>query len=490
MIGTLLLPIMTVGCADDGATNYSPAEEQEKTTLTTPNILFITTDQQSYTTISALSDKYRDDANYSPTPNIDRLVRSGISFTNAYCANPVSVPSRFSMYTGLIGGGFAVRCNTFDSSSSYPNYSAADETRIRAVVAANGMGHHFVKAGYETIYAGKVHLPFPSESSSSKYVHPTAYGFQSYLTDDEREGLGIAVAEFISAREASDTPFLLAANFINPHDIGFEQSSYEAGVIEDDADPEIVSVVTTLRQMIEDEIAATSSDYFYSDIAPKLPFNLEPTEDYPTGFFKASKYKSFSDEYWQRYRYIYSGMVNLVDEHIGLILDALDANPELKANTIVVFTSDHGEMQGAHRMVTKNYPYEECQRIPLIFSGAGIKSANATNNSLVCNGTDILPTICDMAGVTPPNRIEGISLAGHLMQGWDAPDQREYLFTDGDGFSNIIKDGYKYTYFDQTGEEMLVKISTDDGELENIAPTNPSKAAELRTLLDAAWCSF
>ncbi len=482
------------GCVEDEpitTPDIVPDDEQEqeevdKTVLTTPNILLITTDQQSYTTISGLSDKYREDANYSPTPNIDRLVASGISFTNAYCANPVSVPSRFSIYTGVYGGQFAVRCNSFNSSSSYPDYSAADETRIRGIISANGMGHPFVEAGYETIYAGKVHLPFPSETATSKFVHPTAYGFQSYLTDDEREGLGIEVASFISERTTEDAPFLLAANFINPHDICFEQSSYSAGGFDDDDDPEIVAVVTTLRQMLADEIAATSEEYFYANIAPKLPFNLEITEDYPTGF-KPSSFKTFSDDYWQQYRYIYSGMVNMVDEHIGLILDALDANPEVKENTIIVFTSDHGEMQGAHRTVTKNLPFEECQRIPLIFAGAGIKAANATNDKLICNGTDIIPTICEMAGVTPPNRNEGVSLAGYLLAGWDEPKEREYLFTDGDGFSNIIMDGYKYTYFDLTKEEMLIDISTDDGELINIIDQNMSKASQMRVLLDDFW---
>ena len=78
-----------------------------------------------------------------------------------------------------------------------------------------------------------------------------------------------------------------------------------------------------------------------------------------------------------------------MDSHIGHIVDALDRNPELKKNTVIIFTSDHGEMQGAHQMVTKGVPYEECQRVPFVFCGPGIK-AGTRDNSLVCNGVDLL----------------------------------------------------------------------------------------------------
>ena len=85
-----------------------------------PNIILIVTDQQSYNTIGAHSDMYR--GSYFSTPNIDRLVKSGISFTRTYCASPVSVPSRFSLFTGMYGGQYNIRDN---------RCTAAEEVKVR-----------------------------------------------------------------------------------------------------------------------------------------------------------------------------------------------------------------------------------------------------------------------------------------------------------------------------------------------------------------------
>ena len=86
-----------------------------------------------------------------------------------------------------------------------------------------------------------------------------------------------------------------------------------------------------------------------------------------------------------------------MDAKTGQILDALDGNPALKENTIVVFTSNHGDMQGGHRSMAKSFLFEECQRIPLIFAGPGIPVGKRIPSlvSLV----DILPTLCDLVDI-------------------------------------------------------------------------------------------
>lgn len=135
-----------------------------------PNIILIVTDQQSYNTIGAHSDMYR--GSYFSTPNIDRLVKSGISFTRTYCANPVSVPSRFSLFTGMYGGQYNIRDN---------RCTAAEEVKVRPMLAVNGMGGVFARNGYDTYYGGKVHLPFSGKTGKGHFSAPVGYGLKTII---------------------------------------------------------------------------------------------------------------------------------------------------------------------------------------------------------------------------------------------------------------------------------------------------------------------
>lgn len=432
-----------------------------------PNIILITTDQQSYNTISTLAKLNRESTFFS-TPNIDRIVKSGTAFNLTYCSNPVSVPSRFSLYTGLYGGQFSIRENLC---------RGAKAEEVRPVLAKNGMGHVFAAAGYETVYAGKVHLPYAGINSDSKFAAPESYGFQQYLTKDERAGLGQESAKFIRNRKPGGKPFLYVANFLNPHDICLEGSTNISEVVKGgNKKPDIVATVKMMRE----RAAAIPENEFYGKIAPQLPYNFDVTDGYPDTKCSKKRFLDLPENYWRKYRWTYAELVKLVDEHIGHVLDALDANPEIKKNTIVIFTSDHGEMQGAHRSMTKSLPFEECQRVPLIFAGWGIPEGKVINDVAVNNGVDLLPTICELAGIDCPD-VDGVSLAKCLKKG-DKPE-RDYIYIESETFVTVIKGGFKYTYFDgDGGREMLIDLTTDYGEMKNIASEHPEKMAELRKI--------
>lgn len=428
-----------------------------------PNIVLIMTDQQSYNMISALAADP-----YVSTPNLDRLVSRGISFTNTYCANPVSVPSRFSLFTGMYGGEFDIRENRCEDAS---------ERKVLPVLKNSGMGNVFARAGYETVYAGKVHLPFAK--GKNKFTDPVNYGFSSYLTQDEREGLAATASDFIQNRK-SDKPLLLVVSFLNPHDICLESSTNVSSQLKDDErKPEIAATIREMRAKAD----GYSTGEFYSKIAPRLPANFAKTVDFPK--FKPKAFDEFPVNYWRKYRWIYSQLVELADREIGKVLDAVDASG-LKDNTLIVFTSDHGEMQGAHHATVKNLPYDECQHVPFIIAGRGIV-AGQRDNSLVCNGTDLIPTLCGLAGVSVPEGLPGISLAQRAEGKGEAP-QRKHLYLEGDGFSQIIENpDYKYTRFDiQGANEMLIDKRNDPGELRNVAGKNTDyekKTAELAAVL-------
>lgn len=463
-LGAIALPAMQV------------AAQSEK-----PNIILIMTDQQSYNTISAHADLYG--GSYFFTPNIDRLAKEGLSFTRTYCANPVSVPSRFALFTGMFGGQYGIREN---------QCADADETEVRAMLAENGMGAVFNRGGYETYYGGKVHLPFSAKEGRSKFAAPAGYGFENYFTDDERDGLGVAAGKLIEEKAAQlqatgskplqtagNKPFLLVASFLNPHDICLESSTNLSSEVIGKKEGKKSLITQCVRQM-RARAAAIDSVAFYRDHAPALPFNFAMTDGFPD--MKKSPYKDFPDWYWRKYRWTYGQLVSLVDSHIGHILDALDRHPELKRNTIIVFTSDHGEMQGAHHTVTKNLPYDECQRVPFIFCGRGI-APGQRDNSLVCNGTDLLPTICQLAGIPLPAHTDGLSLAPRVLGRSETP-QRQALYTEGDGFLNVISGTNKYTLFDgKNSGEMYIDLKSDNGELKNIISGNEAKAQALKSLI-------
>lgn len=433
-----------------------------------PNVIIIMTDQQSYNAISAYRHLMK--GVYANTPNIDRLFNNGTSFARTYCANPVSVASRFALFTGMYGGKYGVREN---------HCGAADETAIRILQRTNAMGNIFQRGGYETYYAGKVHLPFASEIGNNKFVFPKAYGFQQYLTNNEREELGGVVASFISARKVSDKPFLLVSSFLNPHDICLEAATNLSGIVHGDKKDK-TDCINKVRQ----DAASYDSLTFYSKMVPALPSNFDKPKNYPELRCEKNRFLNFPDWYWQKYRWIYARLVSLVDAQIGKILDALDANPSLKANTIIVFTSDHGEMQGAHHCTAKSLPFEECQRVPFVFCGQNIPKGRV-DSTLTCNGVDLLPTICDLAHISKPQNTDGLSLAYTIMKG-KRPVKRDYIYIESEDFITLINNQFKYSLFDsEDNKELLFDVGIDGGELYNISGDKrfSRQMAEFRTVI-------
>ncbi|MGL4292086.1 MAG: sulfatase-like hydrolase/transferase, partial [Bacteroidales bacterium] len=176
-----------------------------------PNIIVIMTDQQSYDMISYLNGN-----NGFSTPNLDRLFRNGVSFSNCYVANPVSVPSRFALMTGASPAQYGVRDNM-------GKYSNADENGIRRM-QRQSLGALFSDAGYDTYYGGKVHLPY-AHGNSNMFASAVNYSFQHHLTRDDREGLSETAAKIIIKRDSCEKPMLMVLSYLNPHDICAEAGS-------------------------------------------------------------------------------------------------------------------------------------------------------------------------------------------------------------------------------------------------------------------------
>lgn len=407
-----------------------------------PNILFIMTDQQSYKMLSCAGNEYLS------TPAMDRIAAEGYRFAHAYCVNPVSLPSRFSLTTGHYGSEIGVRYNT----------APVNQEALAAIGEEGLLGRTFRDAGYNTLYAGKIHLPGPSGYNSEKRMD--WYGFK-LITENPRMEAAQNVADFLGDYKQGDQPYFMFVSLINPHDICFMWNDAIYGEEKPQSIPqdswECVKGLLAHRQSLSEEE--------YRKQVPPLAANVAPVNDPP----HMDSYQQFTDkEKLDFYSWSYHRFTEIVDREIAVILEALDKS-QAKENTIVVFTSDHGDQNGAHQLIMKNRFYEESTRIPFIFSGPGIRKGVVDNVTLACNGLDLYPTLCDLAGITWPAQLTGISLKPQLT-GNGKPAKRDYLFIENTvGF--MVMDGrYKYGLYEGIGNnELLVDIEKDPGETVNLA---------------------
>ncbi|MHC4505775.1 MAG: sulfatase family protein [Planctomycetota bacterium] len=421
-----------------------------------PNILFLLTDQQSATMLGCAGNRW------VKTPAMDSLMRRGMRFEKAYAANPVCVPSRFSLLTGHYPSAIKLRKNGQGKGSER--------------FVSHALGHVFKRAGYETVYGGKVHLPGALRNIEK-------CGFRR-LTGDQRDELARRSAAFLRGKH--EKPFLLVASFINPHDICYQ------AILASGSRMGRGSVAVRRLREAERLPDGMSRQEFFRDHCPPAPANLDPTDPEPEAMQVALKDRAFrkwarenwTEQDWRRHRWAYARLTERVDRQVGEVLAAL-REAGLEDDTIVVFTSDHGDMDAAHRLEHKSMAYEESARIPMLVQYPGVtKAGHVDKKHLVSNGLDLLPTLCDLAGVALPEGLRGRSIKP-LLGGDPAPGWRTQLMIETQ-FSTAVTDGrYKYTLFDAAGpEEMLCDLGTDPGEMKNLAAL-PEHSAVLNRMRKA-----
>ena len=420
-----------------------------------PNILFIMTDQQHAGMLSGAGNKWL------KTPALDQLAASGIRFERAYACNPVCVPNRFSLQTGLMPSAIGMRHN-----------GDSGRAAVTKAMIEQSLGRLFNNAGYETVYGGKVHWP-----RKMKGVENLGY---RNLTRDSRQGLAEACAEFIKGRHTK--PFFLFASFINPHDIcymainDFNRTQGEAPV--GNTDSRVCEAVLD-RARRTGEINA-----FVEKNCPPLPANYEVPELEPECImqkyitprpFQAYTRTKWTQNQWRLHRWAYCRLTEMVDEKIGLLLDALQ-EAGLQENTLVVFTSDHGDMDSAHRLEHKQVLYEESVRVPFIMSYKGsIPEGKGDDAHLISNGLDLLPTLCDYAGIDIPEERPGRSLRA-LAEAKPVRRWREFVAVESHYGRMVRTNRFKYCIHDSGKHaEQLTDLQDDPGEMKNLAETEQYK---------------
>jgi len=412
-----------------------------------PNILLIITDQQSSESMSSvLGDQYLN------TPNMDFLAEHGISFSNAYCSNPLCMPSRSSMFTGRYPHELGIQAN---------------ENKMLDPEKFPLFGAMFKNAGYETGFIGKWHMAYDIKESET-------HGF-SFLAQNKVGGVDSlipgAAKEFFNIKR--NGPFLLVVSFINPHNIcewarGDKLPEGEIGIYPP-----------------EDQIPPLRSNHApsknESDIMNIMRASYQESRVFPVA--------EFDNEKWRHYIWAYYRMIEKVDSHIGEVLKSLKESG-LDKNTVIIFLSDHGDCQGAHGWNQKTVFYEESSKVPFVISYHSIKPAKS--DFLVQTGIDLLPTLADIANISIPETLPGISLKEIVING-KSGREREYIvvsdkFIQGEPINGykpepegrmIRNDRFKYWIYDEGNEkESLFDLQKDPGETINIAK-EPAYANEL-----------
>ena len=419
-----------------------------------PNFLWICTDQQRWDTIRALNNPH------IRTPNLDRLASEGVAFENAYCQSPICTPSRSSFLTGMY-------------SSTVHNCTNGNESWSGAAPLVTKL---LADAGYDCGLAGKFHLAAAHNRIEPRvddgyrvfdWSHhpqdswPRGHTYKDWLSEQgvdyksTHEKLGSIPPEFHQTkwcadraieflREKRDGPWLFSYNCFDPHPPF-------------DPPPEYLRHYPA--ESVPGPLFRESDLEQQSRLQGKVVFQSEvrrPEE------FQA---KAIIAKYW--------AMIEQIDDHVGRMLDALDESGQ-RENTVVIFTSDHGEMLGDHGLLLKGCRfYDGLVRVPLIVSWPGRFKGGVRSSALV-ELTDLAPTLMELAGLTAPERMQGQSLSA-LLAGRTS-SHREFVRSEyyrtlqgiPSHATMVRSKRFKQVVYHDTGLGELFDMEEDPGEFENL----------------------
>ncbi len=394
-----------------------------------PNILLLITDQQGQDTLSSMG------CRYLQTPNLDRLKKRGVAFTESYSVNPVCSPARSSLLTGRMSSETGVIYNGLPIRPQIPN-----------------LGQWLSQLGYQTIYVGKWHLPHGYQAKIPGFtVFPAGLGLRGTIGDESVS----RVSEGFLRNYRSQQPFLLVVSLLQPHDINNWIKRHNRSI---------------------DELPITGIE----DELPPLPPNFQSLPVEPKQA-KIARKEDWNDLTWRYYLWSYYRMIEEVDREIGRILDALEET-KLAENTLVFFTSDHGEGRGRHRTILKNFLYEEAVKVPLIVSFPGRINEDIVDTEHLVSGLDIIPTVAEFLQVDAPPDQRGYGMKA-LLEGKPIP-WREFLVAEvrKDQGRMIRTREFKLIAYRKDPVIQLFDLKKDPWETQNLA-TNPHVAGELKELL-------
>lgn len=433
--------------------------------MSSPNILLIHSDQHRYDCLGANGHPFL------KTPNLDRLAGEGVDFSHAFCPIPLCTPAR----SCLLSGQWSFRHGCIANSDTEAFRPMAEDTPVFSTALRD--------RGYFLGYIGKWHVDAARG--------PTEYGFHTYTGERVyagwRKNLGLPPVPRSNAWFGETDPH------ITP-----EQSRLAWG-----AD----RVIDLLEERSASQppffIRWDPSEPHLPNCVPEPYASMYPAKMIPEwpGFRESFDRKPFiqrqqlhtwglTDWTWDDWAPVvsrYLGEISLLDAQIGRVLEALDRSGAGK-ETLVVYTSDHGDMCGSHRMIDKHFVmYDDVVRVPLIMRPPGEAASGRISDAFVSSAIDLASTICEVAGAVRPESFMGKSLLPLLGKEAERDNGRSDIFSayHGNQFGlysqRMVRDRrWKYVW-NAVAEDELYDLEADPGELMNRA-ADPAASAELRRL--------
>jgi len=485
--------IFVLGCLFFTQKAFSQIENKK-------NLLFIVTDQQRYDALGYAGNTV------IKTPNLDRLAEQGVYFRNAYTACAVCGPARSSMLTGSRVESTGVNSNA--QTYYYDGDGVMTMPTFDEILAENG---------YRCEYYGKWHA---LSSHAEVYANPVQYanngnsvfgpGGQSYIWRDDLATLGSAPGpgegEFVDGM--SRWPYLA-----NPLDRFYGMSWQDLqnqslkhsqpdqhGKLLMDVEHTMTAfqakqTLEAIERLKDTTFSITCSFHFPHSpmLVPEPYYGMYPVEDMipPVSIddpmnnspYVNSNSRQKRTEYTDpdKIKYMiseYYGIITEIDDYVGQILDKLDSLG-IADQTLIIFTSDHGEMLGAHGMREKNIFYEESAHIPLLIRFPGEVQPATTVDGYV-SLVDLFPTILDYLDVAERDS-DGKSLRGLIEETDTVHGQYVVTEWDRENISNymVVKDGWKliipYTIKSNVINAMY-DLNADPHEMNNLLGSNPERA--------------
>ena len=420
-----------------------------------PNILYIMSDQQSADTISCAGNPYLH------TPAIDRIAVQGVRFDCAYTAFPLCVPARTAMLTSHMPHEAGV-CDNHPKRHTGLPYPM--------------LGRLMTDAGYRSQYIGKWHIPSVAETDTASHGFDEIVFGGGYGDLDSNKT--IKAVEFI--RQSHEQPFFLTVSYNNPHDCCELSRGDDLRMETIPAPPEELSQL------------------------PPLPDNHAIPENEPEALrqFQQIMKKYLLAHKWdtkqtRQYLWGYYRLTEIVDREIGKVLEALEKTGHAD-NTVIIFSSDHGDGHGCHKWNQKWSLYDESARVPFIVAAPETSAPGSTDQSPTSPMLDLMPTVLDYAGLPVPEGCRGRSVRP-AVEGKSIP-ARNYVVSETDlcdsgGLPNaprnpcnmVRSSRFKYIVFG-TGDnrEQLFDMQEDPGEMNNLAlsPEHRSILEKHRSMLE------
>ncbi len=439
--------------------------------MTQPNILIIMVDQLNGTLFPD------GPADWLHAPHLKKLAARSTRFANAYTASPLCAPARAAFMSGQLPSRTGVYDNAAEFTSSIPTYA-----------------HHLRRAGYQTCLSGKMHFVGPDqmhgfEERLTTDIYPADFGWTpDYRKPGERiewwyhnmgSVTGAGVAEITNqmeyddevayhatrklydlSRGADDRPWCLTVSFTHPHDPYVARKKY--------------------WDLYED------CAHLLPEIGP-IPYEVQ--DAHSKRILDANDRDNFTitDDHVQRARRAYFANISYIDDKVGEILQTLE---DTRQEAVILFVSDHGDMLGERGLWFKMSFYEGASRVPLMICA---RQMQAGLNSTPVSSIDVLPTLCDLAGVDMSEVMpwtDGQSIVP-LGQGGERSEPVAMEYAAEASYAPLVSLRYGQWKFNRCAldPDQLFDLEADPHELTNLAevPAHQGTRDQLRAKSEARW---